>query len=261
MRKPPTRTSAAGLPARQATTDKLTQVAGLPAPDPVDAPKAAGVVATPGQPVAWATLLTAVPKGKTVLNHRANRTIFMQGQPADSVYFLLRGKVQLAVTSQEGKEAIVATLSPGEFFGEGCLAGQPLRLGTAMSVGDCELIKVEKAMMARLLREDQAVSEVFMTRLLARIIRYEADFVDQIFNSSEKRLARMLLLLSHFGKESRTETVVAGISQEHLAQMVGTTRSRINFFMNKFRKLGFIEYNTEVGLIVHRGLLNIVRRD
>jgi len=165
------------------------------------------------------------------------------------------------VTSQEGKEAIVATLGPGEFFGEGCLAGQPLRIGTAMSVAVSTLTKVEKSMMARLLREDQGLAEVFMTHLLARIVRYEADLVDQIFNSSEKRLARILLLLSHFGKESKTETVVAGISQEHLAQMVGTTRSRINFFMNKFRKLGFIDYSTEVGLIVHRGLLSVVRRD
>jgi CRP/FNR family cyclic AMP-dependent transcriptional regulator len=261
MTKPPTSTSAAGVPARQAKTDLLTQVAERPTPNPVDAQKATSVGAEPSQPVDWATLLTAVSKGKTVPKHRGNRTIFMQGQPADSVCFLLRGKVQLAVTSQEGKEAIVATLGPGEFFGEGCLAGQPLRLGTATSAGDCTLIKVEKAMMARLLREDRGFSEVFITHLLTRIIRYEADFVDQIFNSSEKRLARMLLLLSHFGKESKTETVVAGISQEHLAQMVGTTRSRINFFMNKFRKLGFIEYNTDVGLIVHRGLLNVVRRD
>jgi len=261
MRKPPTLKSAAGPPARQAKMDMLTQVAGLSAPAPVDAPQVSGLVAKPSDPVDWATLLMAVSKGKTVQNYRANRTIFMQGQPADAVCFLVRGKVQLAVTSQEGKEAIVATLGPGEFFGEGCLAGQPLRQGTATSVGDCTLIKVEKVMMARLLRDDHGFSEVFITHLLARIVRYEADFVDQIFNSSEKRLARMLLLLSHFGKESRTETVVAGISQEHLAQMVGTTRSRINFFMNKFRKLGFIEYNTDVGLVVHRGLLNVVRRD
>jgi CRP/FNR family cyclic AMP-dependent transcriptional regulator len=237
----------------------LTQMIRLPVDDDQ---KAARVVATKlGLPVDWATLLVGVSKGKTVLTYRANRTIFMQGQPADSVYFLLRGKVQLAVTSQEGKEAIVATLGPGEFFGEGCLAGQPLRIGTAMSVAVSTLTKVEKSMMARLLREDQGLAEVFMTHLLARIVRYEADLVDQIFNSSEKRLARILLLLSHFGKESKTETVVAGISQEHLAQMVGTTRSRINFFMNKFRKLGFIDYSTEVGLIVHRGLLSVVRRD
>jgi CRP/FNR family cyclic AMP-dependent transcriptional regulator len=262
MKKPPTRTKPAGPPARQAETALVTQVIRLSAADPVDERKAAIVATTTrGLPVDWAMLLTGVSKGKTVLTYRANRTIFMQGEPADSLFFLLRGKVQLAVTSQEGREAIVATLGPGEFFGEACLAGQPLRLGTAMSVGDSTLAKVEKAAMARLLREDQALAEVFMTHLLARIIRYEADFVDQIFNSSEKRLARILLLLSHFGKESKTETVVAGISQEHLAQMVGTTRSRINFFMNKFRKLGFIDYNPEVGLIVHRGLLGVVRRE
>jgi CRP-like cAMP-binding protein len=218
-------------------------------------------VATPGLPVDWATLLTRVSKGKSVLNCADRHTIFMQGQPADSLYFLLRGKVQLAVTSHDGKEAIVATLGPGDFFGEGCLAGQPVRMGTAMSVGDCTLTEIEKSTMARVLREEQGLAEVFMTHLLARIVRYEADFVDQMFNSTERRLARILLLLSHFGKESRTETVVAGVNQEHLAQMVGTTRSRINMFMNKFRKLGFIDYNSEAGLTVHRGLLSVVRRD
>jgi CRP-like cAMP-binding protein len=184
----------------------------------------------------------------------------MQGQPADALYFLLRGKVKLAVTSQEGKEAIVATLGPGEFFGEGCLAGQPLRMATAASVGACTLAMVEKPMMARLLHDEPGLAEVFITHLLSRIVRYEADLVDQMFNSSEKRLARILLLLSHFGKESRTETLVPGINQEHLAQMVGTTRSRINLFMNKFRKLGFIDYTSETGLTVHRGLLSVVRR-
>jgi CRP/FNR family cyclic AMP-dependent transcriptional regulator len=240
----------------------LTQMTRPSVGEPVDNQKATVVVAANlGVPVDWAALLSGVSTGKTIPNYKTNRTIFMQGQPADSVYFLLRGKVQLAVTSQEGKEAIVATLGPGEFFGEGCLAGQPVRMGTAVAVGACTLTKVEKATMARRLREDQGLAEVFMTHLLARIVRYEADLVDQIFNSSEKRLARILLLLSHFGKESKTETVVAGISQEHLAQMVGTTRSRINFFMNKFRKLGFIDYNTDVGLVVHRGLLGVVRRD
>lgn len=211
-------------------------------------------------PADWATLLAGLHTGKTVLECGGSHPIFMQGQPADAVYFLLRGKVQLAVTSQDGKEAIVATLGPAEFFGEGCLAGQLVRMGTAMSVGACTLLRVDKLLMARTLRDEQGLSEVFMTHLLARIVRYEADFVDQIFNSGEKRLARMLLLLSHFGRESQTETVVAGISQEHLAQMVGTTRSRINLFMNRFRKLGFIEYNTDVGLVVHRGLLSVVRR-
>ena len=195
------------------------------------------------------------------MEYGENHTIFMQGQPADSLYFLQRGKVKLAVASQEGKEGIVATLGAGEFFGEGCLAGQTSRMVTAISVGDCSLIKVEKPTMARILHEDQGVAEMFVTHLLARVIRYEADLVDQLFNSTEKRLARTLLLLSHFGKESKTETVVAGINQEHLAQMIGTTRSRINRFMNKFRRLGYIDYNSRKGLTVNRGLLRVIRHD
>ena len=227
----------------------------------VDEEKAPVVVATKeGTSVDWDTLLPGISRGKTILECGANHTIFMQGQPADSLFFLQRGKVRLAVTSHEGKEAIVATLGAGEFFGEGCLAGQPLRMATATSVGPCTLTMVEKPTMARLLHEEQGLAEVFVAHLLSRIIRYEADLVDQMFNSSEKRLARILLLLSHFGKESRTATVVAGINQEHLAQMVGTTRSRINYFMNRFRKLGFIDYNSAAGLTVHRGLLTVVRR-
>ena len=202
--------------------------------------------------------MAGISKGKTVLEYRANHTIFMQGEPADSVHFILRGKVRLAVASHEGREVIVATLGSGEFFGEGCLAGQPLRMATAVSVGDCTLTKVEKPMMARMLQEEHGLANTFITHLLSRVIRYEADLVDQMANSSEKRLARMLLLLSHFGKDSKTETVVAGITQEHLAQMVGTTRSRINFFMNKFRKLGFIDYDSEAELTVHRGLLSVL---
>jgi CRP/FNR family cyclic AMP-dependent transcriptional regulator len=214
-----------------------------------------------GLPVEWETVLARIPRGKTVIECGANHTIFMQGAPADSLFFLLRGKVKLAVASHEGKEAIVATLGAGEFFGEGCLAGQPMRMATAISVGGCTLTKVEKPMMARMLHQEQGFAEMFVAHLLSRVIRYEADFIDQLFNSSEKRLARILLLLSHFGKESRTETVVPGINQEHLAQMVGTTRSRINRFMNKFRRLGFIEYNAEEGVTVHRGLLSVVRQD
>ncbi len=206
----------------------------------------------------WAALLTRISKGRTVLEYGENDTIFMQGQPADSVYFLLRGKVRIGVSTHEGKEAIVATLGAGEFFGEGCLAGQPLRMATAIAVGACTLTKVEKPMMVRMLHQEPGLAEMFVTHLLARVIRYEADLIDQMFNSSEKRLARMLLLLSHFGKESKTETVVAGVNQEHLAQMVGTTRSRINLFMNRFRKLGFIDYNNEAGLTVHRGLLSVL---
>jgi CRP-like cAMP-binding protein len=177
------------------------------------------------------------------------------------VFFLLRGKVKLSVISTEGKEAIVATLDSGEFFGEGCLAGQPLRMATAISVGACTLARVGKPTMARLLHEDRGLAEMFITHLLSRNIRYEADLVDQLFNSSEKRLARLLLLLSHFRKESRTETVVSGINQENLAQMVGTTRSRVNFFLNRFRKLGFIDYTNEAGLTVHSGLLSVVAED
>jgi CRP-like cAMP-binding protein len=229
---------------------------------PVDEQKAAVIVADKKVlPFVWETLLAGISRGKTVSEYGANRNIFMQGQPADSVYFLLRGRVKLSVTSQEGKEAIVATLGSGEFFGEGCLAGQPLRMATAISVEDCTLTRVEKPMMARMLHEEIGFAELFVTHLLSRNIRYEADLVDQLFNSSEKRLARILLLLSHFGKESRTETVVPGINQENLAQMVGTTRSRVSHFMNKFRKLGFVDYNGEAGLTVHRGLLSVVLHD
>jgi len=232
---------------------------------PADEQKTAVVVpigAIPTRPATdWETFLTGITRGKTLLECGANHAVFMQGAPADSLYFILRGKVKLAVTSPEGKEAIVATLGSGEFFGEGCLAGQPFRIATATSVGSCTLARVEKPMMARMLHEEQGLAEMFITHLLSRIVRYEADLVDQMFNSSEKRLARMLLLLSHFGKNSKTEPVVRGISQEHLAQMVGTTRSRINFFMNRFRKLGFVSYDSDAGLTVHRGLLSVVRDD
>ena len=221
----------------------------------------AGAAKRTDPPTDWETFLTGISKGETLIECGANHAIFMQGEPADSLLFVLRGKVKLAVASPEGKEAIVATLGSGEFFGEGCLAGQPLRIATATSVGECTLVKVEKPMMARMLHEEQGLAEMFITHLLSRIIRYEADLVDQMFNSSETRLARMLLLLSHFGKDSKTEPVVRGISQEHLAQMVGTTRSRINVFMDRFRKLGFITYNSDAGLTVNRGLLSVVRRD
>jgi CRP-like cAMP-binding protein len=206
----------------------------------------------------WASLLTRISLGRTMLEYGESDTIFMQGQPADAVYFLLRGKVRLTAATQEGKEAIVATLGSGEFFGEGCLAGQPARMATAIAVGDCTLTRVEKPMMVRLLHQEPELAELFVSHLVTRIIRYEADFIDQMFNSSEKRLARMLLLLSRFGKDSTSETVVAGVNQEHLAQMVGTTRSRINLFMNRFRKRGFIDYNSEAGLTVHRGLLSVL---
>jgi CRP-like cAMP-binding protein len=171
---------------------------------------------------------------------------------------LERGEVKLAVTSQQGKEAIVSILSDNEFFGDGCLAGQLLRISTASAVTDCTLYRIEKALMVRMLHDQHGISELFMTHLLSRNIRYEEDLVDQLFNSSEKRLARILLLLAHFGKESRTEAVHPGINQEHLAQMVGTTRSRVSHFMNKFRTLGFIDYAGNGALTVNNGLLTVI---
>ncbi|HEY7839808.1 MAG TPA: Crp/Fnr family transcriptional regulator [Terriglobales bacterium] len=205
----------------------------------------------------WETLLAGISKGKTVLEYGAHDTIFMQGAPADSVLFLLRGKIKLTVISPEGKEAIVSTLSSGELFGEGCLAGQAVRIASAISVEAGTLVAgVEKPVMARLLHEQPGLAEQLITHLLSRNIRYEADLVDQLFNSSEKRLARILLLLSHFEKDSQTEMVVPGITHEHLAQMIGTTRSRINFFMNKFRELGFIEYNSQQ-ITVHHALRSV----
>jgi CRP-like cAMP-binding protein len=210
------------------------------------------------QAVDWAAFLAGISWGKTVLEYGPNRTIFVQGDPADSVWFLERGKVKLAVTSQQGKEAIVSILGDNEFFGDGCLAGQPLRVSTATAVSDCTLYRIEKALMVRMLHDQQGISELFMTHLLSRNIRYEEDLVDQLFNSSEKRLARILLLLAHFGKESRTETVHPGINQEHLAQMVGTTRSRVSHFMNKFRTLGFIDYAGNGALTVNNGLLTVI---
>ncbi len=206
----------------------------------------------------WPAFLSGITRGKNVLEYGADRTIFVQGDPADSVWYLQHGKVKLAVTSQQGKEAIVTILGDDEFFGEGCLAGQPLRISTATSVSDCTLYRIEKALMVRLLHEQHGISELFITHLLTRNTRFEEDLVDQLFNSSEKRLARILLLLAHFGKESRTETVHPGINQEHLAQMVGTTRSRVSHFMNKFRTLGFIDYTGDGALTVNNGLLSVI---
>ena len=213
------------------------------------------------QPVDWEFLLAGIARGKTVIEYGASRNIFRQGQPANSLFYLRQGKVKLAVTSQDGKEAIVALLGAGEFFGEGCLAGQQLRMATATAMTDCTLFRIEKPLMTRLLHEQHEISELFVAHLLSRNIRYEADLVDQLFNSSEKRLARILLLLSHFGKESRAELVLPRVSQDDLAQMVGTTRSRVSHFMNKFRKLGFVDYGPEGGLIVQSGLLSVVLHD
>ena len=213
------------------------------------------------QPVDWESFLAGIARGKAVIEYGANRNIFRQGQSADSLFYLRRGKVKLAVTSKDGKEAIVAILDTGEFFGEGCLAGQQLRMATATAVTDCALFRIELPLMTRLLHEQHEISELFVAHLLTRNIRYEADLVDQLFNSSEKRLARILLLLSHFGKESRAEPVLPRVSQDELAQMVGTTRSRVSHFMNKFRKLGFVDYGDDGGLTVHSSLLSVILHD
>lgn len=225
--------------------------------------RAAGVIMTnkKSQPIDWEGLLAGIPGAKSLnLEYGANRNIFHQGDAADAVFYLRRGKVKIMVTSQEGKEAIVAILGSGEFFGEGCLAGQSLRLASATAVTDCSLARIGKPLMARMLHERRDLSELFLTHLLTRNARYEEDLIDHLFNSSEERLARILLLLAHFGKESRTETILPSINQENLAQMVGTTRSRVNHFMNKFRELGFVDYNGGA-LTVNSSLLSVLLRD
>ena len=203
--------------------------------------------------------LAAVGAARTTRDYRKNQVIFAQGERAENVFFVERGKVKLTVLSQQGKQAVIAILGPGNFFGEGCLAGQPLRMSTATAMTDSTIVALPKQAMIRALHADSAFAETFTTYLLSRNIRFEEDLVDQLFNSSEKRLARILLLLANFGKEGRPEPVVPKVSQETLAEMVGTTRSRVSFFMNKFRKLGFIEYNG--GLEVHSSLLHVVLHD
>ena len=187
------------------------------------------------------------------------QTVFSQGEPADSVFYILHGKLKITVISEQGKEAVVAILGPDEFLGEGCLNGQTHRIATATAVMDCEVMRLEKQVMIRVLHDEPTFSEMLITHLLERTLRVEADLVDQLFNSSEKRLARALLLLANFGKEGKPETVIPKVSQETLADMIGTTRSRVSHFMNKFRKLGFIEYNGT--LKVHSSLLNVVLHD
>ena len=200
--------------------------------------------------------LATVNGGRSISQYRMNQKVFSQGKPADSVFYIQEGKVKITVTSEQGKEAVVAVLGPDEFCGEGCLTGQPLRLATATAMTECEIMRLEKATMIRVLHEEPAFSEFFVAHLLARTIRVEADLVDQLFNSSEKRLARALLLLANFGKEGQPEPIIAKVSQETLAEMIGTTRSRVSFFMNKFRKLGLIAYNGQIE--IHRSLLNVV---
>jgi CRP/FNR family cyclic AMP-dependent transcriptional regulator len=194
--------------------------------------------------------------GRTISKYRKNQVVFSQGDSADAVFYIQRGKVKVTVVSERGKEAVVAVMGPDEFCGEGCLAGQPRRMATAAAMTECEIMRVEKAAMFRVLHEEPAFSEMFVSYLLARTTRVEADLIDQLFNSSEKRLARALLLLANFGKDSPPEPIIAQISQETLAEMIGTTRSRVSFFMNKFRKLGLIDYNGHIE--IHRSLLNVV---
>jgi len=209
------------------------------------------------------TFLATIGDGRKILSVPQKQLIFAQGDAADAVFYIQKGKVRLTVVSKAGKEATIAIVSQRNFFGEGSLAGQLLRMGSAAAMTDCELLRVDKKAMMDALHREHAFSDMFVAYLLARNIRYEEDLVDQLFNSSEKRLARVLLLLAHFGKEGIPETVVPKISQETLAEMVGTTRSRVSFFMNRFRKMGFIHYagGVEGGLQVHSSLLNIVLHD
>ena len=200
--------------------------------------------------------LATVNGGRSISKYRKDETVFSQSSAADAVFYIQKGKVKITVVSEQGKEAVVAILGPDEFCGEGCLTGQPLRLATATAMTDCEIMRVEKAVMVRVLHEEPAFSEMFVSHLLARTIRVEADLVDQLFNSSEKRLARALLLLANFGKDGRPEPIIAKVSQETLAEMIGTTRSRVSFFMNKFRNLGLIDYNGRIE--IHSSLLNVV---
>ena len=209
------------------------------------------------------TFLATIGAGRKLLTVPEKKAIFTQGGPADSVFYIQKGRVKLTVVSKIGKEATIGILGEGSFFGEGALAGQVLRMGSAAAMIDCELLRVDKKAMMDALHREHAFSDLFVAYLLARNIRYEEDLVDQLFNSSEKRLARVLLLLAHFGKEGIPETVVPKISQETLAAMVGTTRSRVSFFMNRFRTLGFIDYagGADGGLQVHSSLLNVVLHD
>src|SRR5271165_6883902 len=205
------------------------------------------------------TFLGKVGEGRSIGKYRKNDVVFSQGDPADSVFFIQKGKVKLVVISTQGKEAVVAILGTDDFFGEGCLAGQKQRIATVITMSDCVILRLKKTAIVAVIHDEPAFSEMFISHLLSRTIRVEADLVDQLFNSSEKRLARLLLLLANFGKDEKPEPLIAKISQETLAEMIGTTRSRVSFFMNKFRKLGLIDYNG--GIKVHSSLLNLVLRE
>jgi CRP/FNR family cyclic AMP-dependent transcriptional regulator len=207
------------------------------------------------------TFLSTVDGGKTIVAVPKKQTIFVQGDSSDAVFYIQKGKIKLTVVSKSGKVATIGILNGGDFFGEGCLTGQPLRLSSATAMTDCSVMRMDKKSMMEVLHREHAFSDMFVAYLLTRNVRYEEDLVDQLFNSSEKRLARILLLLAHFGKEGVPETLIANISQETLAEMIGTTRSRVSFFMNRFRKLGFIDYRGGDDLQVHSSLLNIVLHD
>jgi CRP-like cAMP-binding protein len=205
------------------------------------------------------SFLAKVGEGRSIGKFLKDQIVYSQGEPTDAVFYVQRGKVKITVFSEQGKEAVIATLGPDEFFGEGCLAGQMQRMATAATMTEAVIVRLEKAAILRVIHEEPAFSEMFIAHLLGRTIRVEADLVDQLFNSSEKRLARLLLLLANFGKDAAPEPMIAKISQETLAEMIGTTRSRVSFFMNKFRKLGFIDYNG--GIKIHSSLLNVVLHD
>src|ERR1700730_10173015 len=209
------------------------------------------------------TFLATIGEGRKNLAVSKKQGIFAQGDAADAVFYIQKGRVKLTVVSKVGREATIGILGEGNFFGEGALAGQALRMGSASAMTDCEIQRIEEKAMVAALHREHAFSDMFVAYLLARNVRYEEDLVDQLFNSSEKRLARVLLLLAHFGKDGVPETVVPKISQESLAEMVGTTRSRVSFFMNRFRKLGFVDYSggPEGGLQVHSSLLGVVLHD
>lgn len=211
------------------------------------------------QPFDVKVFLSTVDGGRSVTKYRKDRKVYSQGDHADTVFYIQGGKVKVCVVSEQGKEAVVALHGPGDFFGEGCLNGHSVRTTTVVTMTECVIMRFEKAAIMRVLHDEPKFSEMFMSYLLSRNSRIEEDLVDQLFNSSEKRLARVLLLMANFGKEGRPETVIGKISQETLAEMVGTTRSRVSMFMNKFRKLGFVKYNGD--LEVHNSLLNVVLHD
>jgi len=206
------------------------------------------------------TFLSTIDGGRTIAVFSKIQAIFVQGDSSDSVFYIQKGKVRLTVVSKNGKEATIGILNQGDFFGEGCLAGQILRLFSATAMTDCSVMRIDKKSMVEVLHQEHAFSDLFVAYLLTRNIRYEEDLVDQLFNSSEKRLARILLLLAHFGKEGKPVSVVPKMSREMLAEMIGTTRSRVSFFMNRFRKLGFVDYGGS-GLQVHSSLLGVVLHD